>query len=87
MPDKDDKCPQVFGLIEMNGCPDSDSDGISDNDDDCPADFFSQYENGAYNLYIKCGDEIITNNNPIIINGYQIKSNDNKAKLFISTTD
>ena len=30
---------------------------------------------------------IITNNNPIIINGYQIKSNDNKAKLFISTTD
>lgn len=35
-----------------------------DNDDDCPADFFSQYENGAYNLYIKCGDEIITNNNP-----------------------
>ena len=30
---------------------------------------------------------IVTNNNPIIINGYQIKSNDNKAKLFISTTE
>ena len=28
---------------------------------------------------------IQTNNNPIIINGYQIKSNDNKVKLLIST--
>ena len=30
---------------------------------------------------------IITYNNPIIINGYQIKSNDNKVKLLISTTE
>ena len=30
---------------------------------------------------------IITYNNPIIISGYQIKSNDNKAKLLISTTE
>ena len=34
--DKDDKCPEVFGLKEFNGCPDSDEDGIMDLDDKCP---------------------------------------------------
>lgn len=34
--DKDDACPEVFGLAEFNGCPDSDADGIIDSKDDCP---------------------------------------------------
>ncbi len=34
--DKDDACPEVFGLAEFNGCPDADGDGIKDSDDACP---------------------------------------------------
>ncbi|MCF6180560.1 OmpA family protein [Lutibacter sp.] len=34
--DKNDKCPEVFGLKEFNGCPDTDEDGISDAEDKCP---------------------------------------------------
>ena len=34
--DLDDKCPDVAGLISMQGCPDRDGDGISDADDKCP---------------------------------------------------
>ncbi len=34
--DKDDACPEVFGLVEFNGCPDSDNDGVIDSKDDCP---------------------------------------------------
>ncbi len=34
--DKDDACPEVFGLEAFNGCPDSDGDGIEDSKDDCP---------------------------------------------------
>ena len=34
--DKDDACPEVFGLEEFNGCPDTDGDGIIDSEDDCP---------------------------------------------------
>ena len=29
-------CPDVPGLAEFNGCPDSDGDGITDKDDKCP---------------------------------------------------
>jgi hypothetical protein len=28
--DKDDACPEVAGLKEFNGCPDTDGDGIID---------------------------------------------------------
>ena len=35
--------------------------------DNCSENFFNQYEDGEYNLYIQCGDEIITNNEPEII--------------------
>ncbi|MCF6278842.1 MAG: OmpA family protein [Flavobacteriaceae bacterium] len=34
--DKDDACPEVFGLEEFNGCPDSDGDGVIDSEDACP---------------------------------------------------
>ena len=34
--DKDDACPEVFGLAEFNGCPDTDGDGIPDQLDACP---------------------------------------------------
>lgn len=34
--DKDDACPEVFGLAEFKGCPDSDNDGIIDSEDACP---------------------------------------------------
>ena len=34
--DKDDACPEVFGLKEFNGCPDTDGDGIMDSADACP---------------------------------------------------
>lgn len=34
--DKDDACPEVFGLVAFQGCPDTDGDGIKDGDDRCP---------------------------------------------------
>ena len=34
--DKNDACPEVFGLEAFNGCPDSDGDGIEDSKDSCP---------------------------------------------------
>ena len=34
--DKNDACPEVFGLEAFNGCPDTDGDGIEDSKDDCP---------------------------------------------------
>ncbi|WP_299883377.1 OmpA family protein [uncultured Lacinutrix sp.] len=34
--DKNDACPEVFGLEAFNGCPDADADGIEDSKDDCP---------------------------------------------------
>ena len=34
--DKDDACPEVWGLEAFMGCPDSDGDGVEDSKDDCP---------------------------------------------------
>lgn len=34
--DKQDACPDVFGLAEFAGCPDTDGDGIIDSADACP---------------------------------------------------
>ena len=34
--DEDDRCPEVFGLAALKGCPDKDGDGIADMDDKCP---------------------------------------------------
>lgn len=33
---KEDNCPNVFGLAMFNGCPDTDKDGIMDQEDNCP---------------------------------------------------
>ena len=33
---KEDECPNIFGLADFNGCPDTDKDGISDKEDNCP---------------------------------------------------
>jgi hypothetical protein len=37
--DKEDKCPDTFGLVEFKGCPDSDEDGVPDPEDECPDEF------------------------------------------------
>jgi len=34
--DKNDKCPDVKGLLKFDGCPDSDNDGVTDAEDACP---------------------------------------------------
>lgn len=45
--DKEDKCPDEYGLVEFDGCPDSDEDGIPDSEDDCPDDFGLEEFNGC----------------------------------------
>ncbi len=34
--DEQDQCPDIPGMAQFNGCPDSDGDGIGDKDDACP---------------------------------------------------
>lgn len=34
--DKEDECPNNFGLIQFNGCPDTDGDGVKESLDECP---------------------------------------------------
>jgi outer membrane protein OmpA-like peptidoglycan-associated protein len=36
VPDMQDACPSVKGILAMQGCPDADGDGIADKDDVCP---------------------------------------------------
>jgi OmpA-OmpF porin, OOP family len=36
VPDLDDKCPEVPGKPEFQGCPDTDGDGVPDAEDACP---------------------------------------------------
>jgi outer membrane protein OmpA-like peptidoglycan-associated protein len=36
VPDKKDKCPDVPGLKEFEGCPDTDGDSVIDKEDKCP---------------------------------------------------
>lgn len=39
--DKNDKCPDDFGLAVFNGCPDTDEDGVVDSEDECPKTYGS----------------------------------------------
>jgi len=34
--DKEDDCPNIFGSVAANGCPDIDNDGVRDSEDMCP---------------------------------------------------
>ncbi len=43
VPDEQDNCPDIAGLIELKGCPDTDGDGITDAEDACP-DFVGTIE-------------------------------------------
>lgn len=45
--DKDDDCPDVPGVPEFKGCPDTDGDGIQDSEDDCPEEKGSKELNGC----------------------------------------
>ena len=45
--DKDDLCPDVKGLAEFKGCPDTDGDGIFDKIDDCPETSGPKDNNGC----------------------------------------
>lgn len=45
--DKKDKCPDVPGLKEFEGCPDTDGDGIPDPEDECPEDAGPKENNGC----------------------------------------
>ncbi|MET0635224.1 MAG: OmpA family protein [Chitinophagaceae bacterium] len=36
VPDSKDKCPEIAGLPELKGCPDTDNDGLGDSEDGCP---------------------------------------------------
>lgn len=36
--DREDTCPEVYGLKQFNGCPDTDGDGIEDSKDACPSE-------------------------------------------------
>jgi len=45
--DKDDACPEVFGLKAFNGCPDTDGDGVQDSADSCPEVFGLATLNGC----------------------------------------
>ncbi|WP_159022178.1 OmpA family protein [Formosa sp. L2A11] len=45
--DKNDACPDVFGLAMFNGCPDTDGDGIEDSKDTCPNEAGTAEFNGC----------------------------------------
>ena len=36
VPDEEDNCPEIAGILDLKGCPDSDGDGIADSEDQCP---------------------------------------------------
>ncbi|PQL95898.1 OmpA family protein [Apibacter adventoris] len=47
IPDKEDRCPDIPGLPEFQGCPDTDGDGIPDPDDACPNEPGPKENNGC----------------------------------------
>jgi len=59
IPDKKDKCPEVPGKKEFDGCNDKDGDGISDVEDGCPEHAGTKELNGCPDTD---GDTIIDKN-------------------------
>jgi outer membrane protein OmpA-like peptidoglycan-associated protein len=47
VPDLEDRCPDVPGLPQFQGCPDTDGDGIPDIDDACPTQPGTKENNGC----------------------------------------
>ncbi len=45
--DRDDVCPLIPGVRELDGCPDADGDGITDSRDNCPDEFGSKTFSGC----------------------------------------
>jgi hypothetical protein len=45
--DRNDGCPETYGLEEFNGCPDTDGDGVQDSEDYCPDDYGLEEFNGC----------------------------------------
>ncbi len=47
VPDLEDRCPEVAGLTQLQGCPDADGDGLTDLEDACPAQAGGRETNGC----------------------------------------
>ncbi len=50
--DEMDKCPTVFGVKALEGCPDADGDGITDSEDKCPNQAGVKENNGCPNIAV-----------------------------------
>lgn len=51
--DKEDLCPNQFGLKKFKGCPDSDSDNIPDHEDKCPKKFGKKENQGCPDIIFR----------------------------------
>ncbi|WP_185852372.1 OmpA family protein [Blattabacterium cuenoti] len=51
--DKEDFCPNQFGLKKFQGCPDTDSDNIPDHEDKCPNKFGKKENKGCPNVVFR----------------------------------
>ena len=47
IPDDEDLCPSIAGVLALNGCPDQDQDGIADGEDQCPTEAGPKATNGC----------------------------------------
>ena len=56
---KQDDCPEIPGLEEFNGCPDTDGDGIQDSEDKCPDSPGLPENNGCPKLTQETEDRIV----------------------------
>ncbi|WP_185849436.1 OmpA family protein [Blattabacterium cuenoti] len=51
--DKEDLCPNQFGLKQFKGCPDTDSDNIPDHEDKCPNQFGKKENEGCPDIVFR----------------------------------
>jgi len=56
--DKNDKCPDIFGIKLFKGCPDTDGDGLEDADDDCPTEYGYPQNKGCPEGPVKSNDTV-----------------------------